>query len=114
MRLPFSAAWRDAPVSKLRRVGQLMPSICIERKHALSSQKARQAVDEVAAAIVAKFAIATRWDDNVLSFSRTGVRGEIAVTPGLIAVNAELGVMLGFMKSRIEQEINSHLDKVLG
>ena len=91
-----------------------MPSICIERKHALSHEKARDAVDEVAAAIAAKFAIATQWQNDVLSFSRPGVRGEIAVSPGLIAVNAELGFMLGFMKTRIEQEIHNHLDKVLG
>lgn len=90
-----------------------MPSIHIERSHQLSKKKARDAVDEVAKKIAEKFQMQTHWDNDQLNFSRSGVKGVIAVNQSDVKVSAELGFMLGFLKGTIEQEINSYLDKVL-
>ena len=90
-----------------------MPSIHIERPHQLSKKKARDAVDEVAKKIAEKFQMQTSWEEDQLVFSRSGVKGKIAVNQSDVQVSAELGFMLGFLKGTIEQEINSYLDKVL-
>jgi len=94
-------------------IGVFMPSIQIEREHQLSLYKARQAVDSVADAMREKFQVDARWQDDVLCFNRSGVSGTIQVSPSKIEVAAELGFMLGFMKGRIEHEINAHLDQLL-
>ena len=90
-----------------------MPNIQIERPHKLGVDQAKKAVDKVAEAITQKFAVTSSWDKNTLRFSRSGVQGTIAVDKDTVTVSAELGFMLGFMKTRIEDEINAHLDKTL-
>jgi putative polyhydroxyalkanoate system protein len=90
-----------------------MARIQIEREHQLSVAKAKKAVDSVADAMRDKFQINAAWKKDVLSFERAGVSGKIAVDKDKIAVDAELGFMLGFLKGRIEQEINAHLDQLL-
>jgi putative polyhydroxyalkanoate system protein len=90
-----------------------MPKIQIERDHSIGVSKAKAAVDEVAKAIREKFQVQTNWEKDTLKFNRTGVSGSIIVSKEKVEVDAELGFMLGFLKGRIEQEINAHLDKVL-
>jgi putative polyhydroxyalkanoate system protein len=90
-----------------------MPSINIARPHSLSVAKAKAAVDEVAAKMAQKFQVQTSWSHNDLAFTRPGVKGTIAVSKDTIKVDAELGMMLGFLKGTIEKEINAYLDKVL-
>lgn len=90
-----------------------MPSIQIERDHQLSLDKAKRAVDSVADAMREKFQVDASWQKNVLCFTRSGVSGTIQVSNSKIEVAAELGFMLGFLKGRIEREINSHLDELL-
>ncbi len=90
-----------------------MPSIHIEREHQLGLDKAKRAVDDVAKAMAEKFAMTAKWDKNTLRFERSGIKGAIDVSKDAVKVAAELGFMLGFLKTRIEQEVSSHLDKVL-
>jgi putative polyhydroxyalkanoate system protein len=90
-----------------------MPNISIERNHTLSLAKAKAAVDEVAEKIASRFQVVTQWDQNTLKFTRSGVRGTIAVEKNAVKVDAELSFMLGLLKNTIESEINQYLDKVL-
>lgn len=88
-----------------------MPKIDIRRPHQLSIPEARAVVDKVALKMREKFAIESRWQDDTLKFSRSGVNGTIAVAPDAILVHAELGLMLSPMKGMIEQEIRTKLDE---
>lgn len=88
-----------------------MPKIDIRRPHQLSTPEARVVVDKVAVKMREKFATESQWQGNVLTFSRSGVNGTIAVEPDAIAVHAELGLMLSPMKGMIEQEIRNKLDE---
>jgi putative polyhydroxyalkanoate system protein len=90
-----------------------MPSIKIERPHKMGLDHAKKAVAEVAKAMEEKFAVKAFWDKNTLKFERTGVKGEIDVSGSHVQVAAELGFMLGFLKPKIEQEIERHLDQAL-
>ena len=88
-----------------------MASIDIFHPHGYSMAKARSAVDKTAISISQRFGIDSRWDGNVLHFERSGVSGRIHVERDLVRVQAELGFLLGAMKSMIEKEIREQLDK---
>jgi putative polyhydroxyalkanoate system protein len=90
-----------------------MPSIKIERAHAMGLEKAKKAVGEVAKAMQEKFDITAIWEKNTLKFERSGVKGAIDVSKDQVKVAAELGFMLGFLKPKIEQAIEHHLDNAL-
>lgn len=88
-----------------------MPKIDIRRPHQLSVGEARAVVDKVAARMQEKFGMEGTWKGDVLSFSRPGVNGSIAVEPGLVQVRAELGLMLAPLKGMVEEEIRRKLDE---
>lgn len=88
-----------------------MAHIDIKRTHALSKADARARVEDIAKHFGEKFQIAAQWNRDTLEFSRTGVKGSIAVRQDEIHVAAELGFFLGWLKPVIEQEIDSHFEK---
>lgn len=88
-----------------------MPSIDIQRKHALGLKKARAVVDDVAYAMAEKFEIESSWDGNTLVFVRSGVKGGIVIAADSVRVHADLGFMLLLMKPVIEDEIRRRLDE---
>lgn len=91
-----------------------MARIDIRRKHTLSMKDARKAVDKLSRQIAEEFDVACSWEGNVLAFSRGGVDGHIALEKNEVHVYAELGFLMGVMKSTIESEINRHLDEQIG
>lgn len=91
-----------------------MPKIDIHRPHQLSIAEARTVVDQVAAKLRAKMSMDTRWEGDVLQFSRSGVDGTIAVAQDAIRVKAQLGLMLAPLKGMVEQEIRRKLDEHFG
>lgn len=90
-----------------------MPSIKIERDHQLSVNDAKARVEQVAEKMAVKFQMQTAWDKNTLKFTRSGVDGTIKIAEDKIRIDAELGFMLGFLKTTIEKEVQSYLDKAL-
>jgi len=85
--------------------------IDIKKAHALTPADARARVEDIAKHFSEKFQIDTRWNRDTLEFSRTGVKGSIAVRHEEIHVAAELGFFLGWLKPVIEKEIDSHFDQ---
>ena len=55
--------------------------------------------------------MSSRWEGDVLHFSRSGVDGHIALEPENIHVTAQLGFLLSAMKGPIEQEIRRVLEE---
>ena len=88
-----------------------MPKIDIRRPHRQPLPEARAVVDKVAAKMREKFGTDSHWDGDTLVFSRSGVKGTIAVATDAILVHAELGLMLSPLKGMIEQEIGRKLDE---
>lgn len=86
-----------------------MPNIDIRQPHQLSLAEARAKVDHVAARMREKFAMDSQWDGDTLRFSRSGVKGAIAVGADAVEVHAELGMMLSPLKGMVEQEIQRKL-----
>jgi len=91
-----------------------MAVIDIRRKHGRSIKDAKAAVERVAKAIAKEYGISHQWEGSVLNFSRAGVDGKISVAKQEVHIHAELGFLMGALKSVIEREIVRQLDKEFG
>lgn len=88
-----------------------MPSIDIHRPHRLSPAEAHAVIDGVAARMREKFDVRTQWQNDTLTFERSGINGKIAVGSDEIHVTAQLGMLFSPLKGMIEQEIRRKLDE---
>ena len=88
-----------------------MAGIDIQHPHQLPLPRAREAVQQVADKLVDRFGVDARWEGDAMHFSRAGVDGRIALEPGVVHVQAELGFLLSAMQGPIESEIRRVLDK---
>jgi len=82
-----------------------MPGIDIHHPHPLPDAQARQAVQQIADTLAARFGVECRWAGDDLVFQRTGVDGRIALLPGAVRVTAELGFLLSALQPTIEAEV---------
>lgn len=94
-----------------------MPDIHIEREHTLGLEQARKLALRWAELAQEKFDMACSYEEgktsDLVSFSRSGVNGELKVTPDRFKLDARLGFLLGVFKERIESEIGKNLDELL-
>ena len=88
-----------------------MSYIDMHAHHALSREEAQAAADRLAADLAQKFEIEYGWDGDHIHFERPGVDGTITVRESEIRIKARLGLVLMFLKGRIEQEIVSYLSE---
>ncbi|MBE02011.1 polyhydroxyalkanoic acid system family protein [Marinobacter lutaoensis] len=91
-----------------------MAVIDVHRSHALDKEHARQVAETLAQDLSRQFDVQYQWEGDVMRFRRSGVKGELTLTSDDLHVRLELGLMLRPFKHRIEQEIHSQLDQVLG
>lgn len=89
-----------------------MSVIDVHRPHALDHDHARQAAETLAQDLAREFDVHYQWDGDVVRFKRSGVKGQLNISPSDIHVHLELGLLLRPFKSRIEQEIHSQLDQL--
>ena len=94
-----------------------MADIHIEREHTLGFDKARKIAFQWAEQIEKELDLTCTYEEgtrqDVLSFSRSGVSGTLAVTAVRFELEAKLGFLLGIFKERIEGEIVKNLDTLL-
>jgi putative polyhydroxyalkanoate system protein len=83
-------------------------------RHSMSEKDAQVAADELAGDLANKFDIDYGWDGDHIHFERSGVHGMITVRENEIRIKAVLGLMLIFLKPRIEQEIVEYLETHFG
>ncbi|WP_372826138.1 polyhydroxyalkanoic acid system family protein [Polaromonas sp.] len=94
-----------------------MADIHIEREHTLGLTQARKIAFQWAEQVEEKFDMACTYEEgeteDLVSFTRSGVSGELKVTKDLLALDAKLGFLLGAFKDKIEGEIVKNLDTLL-
>jgi putative polyhydroxyalkanoate system protein len=94
-----------------------MADIHIEREHALGLSAARKLAFKWAEQVEAEFDMECTYQEGAIqdcvTFSRSGVTGELKVMPGRFELDAKLGFLLGAFKDRIEGEIVKNLDALL-
>jgi putative polyhydroxyalkanoate system protein len=91
-----------------------MSVIDMRAQHALSREDAQRAADELAGDLAQKFEIDYGWEGDHIHFERPGVHGTITVRENEIRIKAVLGLMLLFLKPRIETEITDYLQNHFG
>jgi len=94
-----------------------MADIHIEREHALGLHEARQIAFKWAEQAEVEFGMECTYEEgttrDLVSFSRSGVHGTLAVTKTDFHLAAKLGFLLGAFKDRIEAEIVKNLDTLI-
>lgn len=94
-----------------------MPDIHIHRDHALGLPAARKIAFKWAEMAEEKFDMECVYEEgktsDLVTFTRSGVNGELKVTPDTFELDARLGFLLGAFKDRIEGEIVKNLDELL-
>ena len=94
-----------------------MPDIHITRDHALGLAEARKIAFKWAEMAEEKFDMACTYEEgatsDLVSFTRSGVNGELKVTKDKLELDAKLGFLLGAFKEKIEGEIVKNLDTLL-
>ncbi|MGC8121797.1 polyhydroxyalkanoic acid system family protein [Marinobacter sp. VGCF2001] len=91
-----------------------MSVIDIHRAHSLDKEHARAAAEALAKDLSRQFDVNYQWEGDLLKFKRSGVKGQLDLSEHDLHVHLELGLMLRPFKSRIEQEIHSQLDQIIG
>ncbi len=94
-----------------------MPDIHIQRDHALGLPAARKLAFKWAETAEEKFDMECTYEEgktsDLVTFTRSGVNGELKVTKDKFELDARLGFLLGAFKDRIESEIVKNLDDLL-
>ena len=95
-----------------------MSDIHIHRQHHLGLKAALDIAQQWAEQAEREFDMRCAFAENPqgheVNFSRSGVNGTLKVTKDSFELNAKLGFLLGAFKDRIENEIASNLDRLLG
>ena len=94
-----------------------MADIHIQREHSLGLLEARKIAFKWAEQVEEKFDMECTYEEgkteDLVSFSRSGVSGTLAVTKDSFDLNARLGFLLGAFKDKIEGEIVKNLDTLI-
>ena len=90
-----------------------MPTLSIQRAHALTPQRARAVAESIALQLRERFDLTYQWQGDVLTFRRAGVNGTLRVTTSYIELSVRLGLLLAPLASTIEREIQQKLDAAL-
>lgn len=91
-----------------------MSDIDIHYPNRLGLDQARSAVEQIAQKLSAQFGVDCAWMGDVMTFERSGVKGDIALDADNVHVTAKLGFLLSAMKGPIEAEIRRVLAEKLG
>jgi putative polyhydroxyalkanoate system protein len=91
--------------------------INIHREHSLGLAKARKVAWQWAEDVEKKFgmecSVLEGETSDTVSFTRSGVNGELIVAPDHFDLKAKLGFLLGAFSKTIEAEILKNLDTLL-
>ena len=94
-----------------------MPDIHIAREHRLGLPAARKLAFRWAEVAEETLGMECTYEEgktsDLVSFTRSGVNGELKVTKDSFELDARLGLILGAFKNRIESEIVKNLDELL-
>jgi putative polyhydroxyalkanoate system protein len=94
-----------------------LPDIHITRHHSLGLPEARKLAFKWAETAEERFEMECTYEEgktsDLVSFTRSGVNGELKVTKDRFVLDARLGFLLGAFKDRIETEIVKNLDDLL-
>jgi putative polyhydroxyalkanoate system protein len=81
--------------------------------HSLPMAQARALVQKAADDLASEYDLVSHWAGNALHFRRSGVQGEMNVTPSEIHLEVTLGFLLKAFKSKFVEHIEHNFDTLL-
>lgn len=90
-----------------------MSDIDVTRPHGRSVAEARQIVESLIGRMAKDYDLKHEWVGDTLKFERSGLSGQMAISPQDVHITAKLGLMLKPLKGRIEKELIGVLDRKL-
>lgn len=90
-----------------------MSEISIKRAHHTTLTDAKKVADKVAAKLEKDYQLKSSWAGDVLSFTRSGVHGSLAVTQKELKIDIKLGFLMAAFKGPIQKAVEDNLDKLL-
>ena len=92
-----------------------MADINISKEHNLNIDTAKERLEKVAADLKKDYGISSTWSGNTCELSGTGLKkGNVYLDDKKVTIEIALGMLAKAMKGKIEKQINSEFDKVLG
>jgi putative polyhydroxyalkanoate system protein len=89
-----------------------MADIDLIRPHSLPIAEARARVQKTADELAIEHDLSSEWSGNILRFDRTGLHGEMHVTPSEVRLQVNLGFLLKPLKGTFLSEIERKLDRL--
>ncbi len=91
---------------------QSMADIEIRKTFTMPIGKARKAAQTIAEDLANQYNIAYEWDGDVLTFEKTGVKGELRLAPKKIEIDITLGLVMKLFKDPMRNEIEKNIDTI--
>lgn len=90
-----------------------MADISIKRAHHSSSADAKKMAEKIAAKLEKDYELKSSWQRDVLTFTRSGVNGTLAVTVKELHIDVKLGFLMAAFKGSIQGAIEKNLDALI-
>lgn len=90
-----------------------MADIQMIKHHSLPLAAARALVQKAADGLAEEYNLSSRWAGDTLHFNRTGVHGEMKVTPSEIQLEVTLGFLLKVFKANFVEHIEKSFETLL-
>lgn len=91
-----------------------MSDIVIRHPHNKPHDEARALAEQVADKLKKEFSLDYQWQGDVLQFQRSGVTGQLTVSPAEVVVEVKLGFLLSALKPKITGEVHRFLAEKFG
>lgn len=90
-----------------------MADIRMIKYHALPIARAKELVQKAADNLGEEYNLTSEWHGDTLRFHRSGVEGQMKVTPSEIHLDVTLGFLLKPFKSKFVEHIEHNFDRLL-
>lgn len=90
-----------------------MAEISIKRAHHSTTADAKKMAEKIAAKLEQDYELKSSWQRDVLTFTRSGVTGTLAVTVKELHIDVKLGFLMAAFKGPIQGAIEKNLDALI-
>lgn len=90
-----------------------MSNISIKRAHHSTTADAKKMAEKIAAKLEKDYELKSSWQSDVLTFTRSGVNGTLAVTVKELHIDVKLGFLMAAFKGPIQGAIEKNLDALI-
>jgi putative polyhydroxyalkanoate system protein len=87
--------------------------ISIRRAHHSTTAEAKKMAEKIAAKLEKDYDLKSSWQRDVLTFTRSGINGTLAVTVKELHIEVKLGLLMAAFKGPIQGAIEKKLDALI-